>query len=241
MIFLRSLLFNTIFYLSSVVIGVGAVPVLLGSPGFMRRAGASWSYFVIWMLKTITGTGWQVRGKDRVPDGPVIFAVKHQSAWDTLFFPAYLDEPAMVAKKELRMIPFYGWYAWRAEAVWIDRSSGPKALRTLIRGAKAAIKQGRSIVMFPQGTRTAPGEIRPYQAGIAALYRATKVPVIPVAINSGMYWGKRTFMKYPGSIIVEFLETMSKGLDRGHFLEELATRIDSATSRLEAEVGRESR
>ncbi len=238
MIFLRSLLFNTIFYLSSVVIGVGAVPVLLGSPGFMRRAGASWSYVVIWMLKKIAGTDWQVRGKDRVPDGPVIFAIKHQSAWDTLFFPAYLDEPAMVAKKELRMIPFYGWYAWRAEAVWIDRSKGPRAIRTLIRGAEAAIKQGRSIVMFPQGTRTAPGEIRPYQAGIAALYGATKVPVVPVAVNSGMYWGKRTFMKYPGSIIVEFLEPMPKGLDRGQFLKELATRVDSATSRLEAEVVR---
>ncbi len=238
MILLRSLLFNTVFYLSAVVIGVGAVPVLLGSPGFMRRAGASWSRLVIWMLKTIAGTGWQVRGKDRVPDGPVIFAIKHQSAWDTLFFPAYLDEPAMVAKKELRLIPFYGWYAWRAEAVWIDRSKGPRAIRTLIRGAEAAIKQGRSIVMFPQGTRTAPGEIRPYQAGIAALYRATKVPVVPVAVNSGMYWGKRTLMKYPGSIIVEFLEPMPKGLDRGQFLEELAGRIDSATSRLEAEVVR---
>ena len=238
MIFLRSLLFNTVFYLSSVVIGVGAVPVLLGSPSFMRRAGASWSHLVIRMLKTIAGTGWQVRGKDRVPDGPVIFAIKHQSAWDTFFFPAYLDEPAMVAKKELRLIPFYGWYAWRAEAVWIDRSKGSRAIRTLIRGAEAAIKQGRSIVMFPQGTRTAPGEIRPYQAGIAALYRATKVPVVPVAINSGMYWGKRTFLKYPGSIIVEFLEPMPKGLDRGQFLEELATRFDSATSRLEAEVVR---
>jgi len=238
MIFLRSLLFNTVFYLSSVVIGVGAVPVLLGSPSFMRRAGASWSHLVIRMLKTIAGTGWQVRGKDRVPDGPVIFAIKHQSAWDTFFFPAYLDEPAMVAKKELRLIPFYGWYAWRAEAVWIDRSKGSRAIRTLIRGAEAAIKQGRSIVMFPQGTRTAPGEIRPYQAGIAALYRATKVPVVPVAINSGMYWGKRTFLKYPGSIIVEFLEPMPKGLDRGQFLEELATRVDSATSRLEAEVVR---
>ncbi len=238
MILLRSLLFNTVFYLSSVVIGVGAVPVLFGSPGFMRRAGASWSHLVIRVLKIITGTGWQVRGKDRVPDGPVIFAIKHQSAWDTLFFPAYLDEPAMVAKKELRQIPFYGWYAWRAEAVWIDRSKGPRAIRTLIRGAEAAIKQGRSIVMFPQGTRTAPGEIRPYQAGIAALYRAAKVPVVPVAINSGMYWGKRTFMKYPGSIIVEFLEPMPKGLDRGQFLEELARRVDSATSRLEAEVVR---
>ncbi len=241
MIFLRSLLFNSVFYLSSVVIAVGAVPVLLGSPSFMRRAGAAWSYMVIWMLKKMTGTGWQVRGEDRIPDGPVIFAIKHQSAWDTLFFPAYLNEPAMVAKKELRMIPFYGWYAWRAEAVWIDRLRGPKSLRALIRGANAAIKQGRSIVMFPQGTRTVPGESRPYQAGIAALYRAAKVPVVPVALNSGMYWGKRTFLKIPGEIVVEFLEPMPPGLERGRFLEELAARIDCATSRLEEEARRERR
>ena len=239
MTFLRSLLFSAVFYLSSVVIAVGAMPVLLGSRSFMRRAGGQWSRLVVWLFKVIAGTGWEVRGRDRIPDGPVIFAIKHQSAWDTFFFPAYLDEPAMVAKKELRLIPLYGWYAWRAEAVWIDRSKGPKALRELIRGCRAAIKEGRSIVMFPQGTRTTPGETRPYQAGIAALYTATKVPVVPVALNSGMYWGKRTFLKRPGTIVVEFLEPMPQGLDRDRFLEDLAERIDSATQRLEAEARRE--
>ncbi len=235
-IILRSLLFNLVFYLSSAVIGLAALPLLTLPPAFMRRAGAQWSRYVIWLLKVIVGAGWEVRGEDRIPEGPVIFGIKHQSAWDTLFFPVYFGDPAMIAKKELRLIPFYGWYAWRAGAVWIDRKGGISALRALIRGALDAVKHGRSVIMFPQGTRTLPGEKRPYQPGIAALYASVGAPVVPVALNSGMYWPKRTFAKRPGTIVVEFLDPVSPGLDRAAFLDALAERIESATARLEAEA-----
>jgi 1-acyl-sn-glycerol-3-phosphate acyltransferase len=232
----RSILFNIVFYITSAVIGVGCSPVLFCSRSFVRRAGARWSGFVIWLFKIIIGTQWEVRGLDRIPDCPVVFAIKHQSAWDTLFFPHYFAEPAMIAKKELRLIPFYGWFAWRAGAVWIDRKGGAAALRALIRGVKDALKHGRSIIMFPQGTRTLPGEKAPYQPGITALYSSSGAPVIPVALNSGTYWPKRTFIKRPGTIVVEFLEPMPPGLDRAAFLGMLAERVDTATERLEEEA-----
>jgi 1-acyl-sn-glycerol-3-phosphate acyltransferase len=235
-IIVRAVLFNVIFYLSSIVIGLMVFPFIVLPPAFMRWAGAQWSHYAIWLLKVIVGAGWEVRGEDRIPDGPAIFGIKHQSAWDTMFFPVYFGDPAMICKKELRLIPFYGWFAWRAGAIWIDRKGGAGALRTLIRGAIDALKHGRSVVMFPQGTRTLPGETRPYQPGVTALYSSAGVPVVPVALNSGMFWPKRTFTKQPGTIVVEFLDPMPPGLDRAAFLETLAERIDSATARLEAEA-----
>jgi 1-acyl-sn-glycerol-3-phosphate acyltransferase len=233
---IRSILFDLVFYVSSALFAVFCLPILLGSPSFMRRSGAQWSRLVVWMFEVIVGTNWEVRGAARIPDGPVIYASKHQSAWDTVFFPYYLDEPAMVAKKELRWIPFYGWYAWRAEAIWIDRARGSKALRALIRGSRKTLREGRSIFMFPQGTRTMPGETQSYQAGVAALYSAVGVPVVPVALNSGLFWGKRSLLKRRGTIIVEFLDPIPEGLSRSQFLDELAKRTDEATRRLEEEA-----
>jgi len=235
-IFIRALLFNVIFYLSSIAIGIVVFPFIVLPPAFMRWAGAQWSGYVIWLLKVIVGAQWEVRGEDLIPDGPIIFGIKHQSAWDTLFFPAYLGDPAMICKKELRLIPFYGWFAWRAGAIWVDREGGASALRGLIRGAVDALKHGRSVVMFPQGTRILPGETLPYQPGIIALYSSAGVPVVPVALNSGMYWPKRAFNKQPGTIIVEFLDPIPPGLDRAAFLVTLSERVEAATARLEAEA-----
>ncbi|MDX1486096.1 MAG: lysophospholipid acyltransferase family protein [Alphaproteobacteria bacterium] len=236
MTFLRAALFNLVFFVSTVVIGVACFPLLIMPPAVMRGLGKWWSRHVLWTLRAVVGTGWEVRGRERIPDGPAIFAAKHQSAWDTLFFPAFLGDPAMVAKQELRWIPLYGWYAWRAQSVWIDRKRGPAALRVLVRGARAALRQGRSVVMFPQGTRTSPGASAPYQPGIAALYAGTDAPVVPVALNSGLFWPRRGFHKRAGTIIVEFLDPMPAGLDRRAFLKTLGDRIDEATARLEAEA-----
>jgi 1-acyl-sn-glycerol-3-phosphate acyltransferase len=233
---LRSLLFNLLFYAATLVIGVIALPLLLAPPAALRWLGKRWSGLSIGLLRAVAGTGYQVRGIERIPKGPVIFAAKHQSAWDTLFFPAYLGDPAMVAKAELRFIPFYGWYAWRAGTVWIDRSRGPSALRRMLAGAQAALDEGRAIVVFPQGTRTAPGATADYQPGVAALYAGTDARVVPVALNSGLFWPRRGFAKRPGTITVEFLDPLPAGLDRRAFLSLLGERIDAATIGLEAEA-----
>lgn len=240
MIVLRAAAFNLAFYLSCLVIGIAVLPGIVLPSGFMQGVGTYWSRYSIWLLRVIVGTEWQVRGTENLPDCPAVFAVKHQSAWDTLFFPAYLGNPAMIAKKELRLIPFYGWYSWRAGTVWVDRKRGPAALRGLVRGALAALDAGRSIVVFPQGTRTGPGQDAPYQPGIAALYGGIAAPVVPVALNSGLYWPRRGFIKRPGTIVVEFLQPVPPGLARAPFMETLAARIETATSRLEEEAGRGS-
>lgn len=236
MVVIRSLVFNLAFYASTLVVAVLALPLMLAPPATVRRFGAHWSRFALWLLEAIAGTRWEVRGAARVPDGPVVFAAKHQSAWETLFFPAYLGDPAMVAKKALRLIPFYGWYAWRAGTVWLDRREGARTLRAMIKQAREVVAARRSVVVFPQGTRTPPGAAAPYLPGIAALYTGIPAPVVPVALNSGLFWGRRAFLKRPGTIIVEFLEPIAGGLGRDGFLDQLSHRIEAATARLEAEA-----
>lgn len=235
-IFCRSLLFNLAFFAWSLVFAVLALPLVMAPPPVARMAGAAWSRGVLWLARVIAGIHYEIRGLDRIPAGPVIFAAKHQSAWDTIFFPARFGVPALVAKRELRLIPLYGWYAWRAGMIWVDRSARGAALRSLIRQALDALKAGRSIVIFPQGTRTPPGAHHVYHPGVAALYAGTNAPVVPVALNSGLFWGRRAFLKRPGTIVVEFLEPTPRGLRRDDFLDALADAIEPATRRLEAET-----
>ncbi len=173
------------------------------------------------------------------PRGPCIFAAKHQSAWDTLFFPAHFVDIAPVAKAELRFVPFYGWYAWRAGTVWVDRGAGATALRAMVRRVQATLAAGRPVFVFPQGTRTAPdadAAAHPYQPGIAALYLAEGVPVVPVALNSGLTWGRRAFRKRPGTVTVEFLPAIRRASRAATFMERLEAAIEGATRRLTAEV-----
>lgn len=234
--FIRSAVFYVAFYAWGLIAGILFLPTLLMRPVTVRLCGAWWSATIIWLAKAICGIEWQVRGLANVPPGPVIFASKHQSAWDTLFFPAFFDQPSAVAKAELRAIPFYGWYSNRAGAIWVDRKAGGAAIRAMIRGARRTIDEGRPIFIFPQGTRTPPGEARPYQPGVAALYAGTGVPVVPVALNSGLFWSRRSFIKNPGIIVVECLPPIPPGLDRATFMTALEDAIETATTRLECEA-----
>lgn len=237
----RSLVFAIVFFVWSALVGVAMLPILLMGAPAMRRGCAWWIWTVIWLLRVICNIRWEVRGLEHIPDEPAIFASKHQSAWETLFFPAYFGNPAVVSKRELKFVPFYGLFAIRAGMIWVDRAAGPRALRPMIRGALDALKAGRNVIIFPQGTRTAPGQPYPYQPGAAALYVGTRAPYIPVALNSGLFWGRRSFIRNPGTIVVEFLEAMPRGLDRDAFLDELSQRIETATRRLEAEAQEQAR
>jgi 1-acyl-sn-glycerol-3-phosphate acyltransferase len=162
--------------------------------------------------------------------------MKHQSAWDTLILPVVLGDPAVVIKRELLWVPFYGWYAARAGSIAIDRRGGAGALRRMLADAREAAEQGRAIVIFPEGTRTAPGQTLTYQPGVAALYQALALPSVPAAVNSGLYWGRRAFVKRPGRIVLSFLEPIPPGLPRREVMAELETRIETATAGLEREA-----
>ena len=169
---------------------------------------------------------------EHLPAGPCIVASKHQSAWDTLVFSILVDGPGYVFKRELMKIPLFGWYARAAGCVPIDRAGGAAALRRLIEDARRVLAEGRKIVIFPEGTRVAPGKRHPHHPGTAALYARLGVPVVPVAVNSGLFWGRRTFLKAPGRIVLEFLPPIPPGMPRKVFAVELEERIHAASMRL---------
>ena len=235
MLFLRSALFNAVFFLWSAVLCFIYLPLLVLPERVMLRAGTWWSKSIVRILGLTAGTRFEIRGAENIPTGAAIFASKHQSAWDTLIYMTLLPGPVLVMKRELFRIPLYGWYARHAGMIGVDRRGGARALKHLIRRARSALKDGRPVVIFPQGTRTAPGVHKPYQAGVAALYRVLGQPIVPTAVNSGLYWGRRAFLKRPGTIVLEFLPAIPTGLDRDDFMAELERRIETATDRLVAE------
>jgi 1-acyl-sn-glycerol-3-phosphate acyltransferase len=156
----------------------------------------------------------------------------HQSAWDTFAFLTFLDDGAYVIKKELTRIPIYGWLIIKAAMIPVDRTGGARALRNMVCTARARLAAGRHIVIFPEGTRTAPGTHRAYHPGVAALYSQLAVPVVPVALNSGLFWPRRAFLKRPGHIVVEILPPIPPGLPRGDFMRRLESSIEGTSARL---------
>jgi 1-acyl-sn-glycerol-3-phosphate acyltransferase len=229
---LRALLFNLLFYLLTALLAILGLPTLLFGPNAVFALCKVWVGITLWLLRLLTGLDHRILGRERLPAEPVIFAVKHQSSWETLALAKILDRPIYVLKRELIWIPLFGLYLLGSGALAVDRGAGAKALRQLLRKAEAAAKSGRPFLIFPEGTRTAPGEHRPYQPGIAALYDKLDRPVVPVALNSGVFWGRRSFLKKPGRITVEFLDPIPAGLDRRRFMDELETRIEGASRRL---------
>ena len=235
---LRAAIFNIAFYIDTLVIGVFGLPFLLLPRRTCMRHGRFWAQSILFLLKWIVGLDSEIRGMHRIPPGGCLIAMKHQSMWDTLILPPLLGDPAVVIKRELQYVPIYGWYATRSGSIFIDRKGGAGALRRLVAAAKRAIIAGRPVVIFPQGTRTRPGlplTEQPYQSGVAALYRELAVPLVPAAVNSGLYWGRRAFVKRRGRIILEFLPPIPPGLPRREVMRELETRIETATAALEAE------
>jgi 1-acyl-sn-glycerol-3-phosphate acyltransferase len=231
----RSILFNALFYFGTFVLCILGLPVLLGT----RRLGGWWGHFwagwTLWLLGWTVGLRHEIRGQANLPPGPSIIAIKHQSAWDTFAASALFDDPAIVLKRELLRIPFYGWYLWKAGMIGIDRGLGAAAMRRMLRAARDAVAGGRPIVIFPEGTRTKIGDNAPYHPGVGALVRDLKLPLVPVALNSGLYWGRRSFLKYPGRIVIEILPPLPPDLDRRKITGELRARIEAATARLVAE------
>lgn len=230
MILIRSLAFQLCLYIFTAIAAILGVPLLLLPWRCSMMYGATWAAMVLKLLGWCVGLRHEVRGREHLPAGPAIIAMKHQSAWDTFAVPVVFGDAAIVLKKELMLVPFYGWYLWKAGMIAIDRKAGAGALRSLVAGASRAIAQGRSIVIFPEGTRIAPGTHRPYQPGVAALYRQLGLPVVPVALNSGLFWGRRHFLKRPGRIVLEILPPIPPGLDRRALMAALEERIETATA-----------
>jgi 1-acyl-sn-glycerol-3-phosphate acyltransferase len=228
----RALAFNLLFVAWTTLVGILGLPFLLAPRRAAMTFGRWWARSVLVLLKAVVGLDHEIRGFDRLPQGAYIVAMKHQSAWDALILPIVLGDPAVVVKRELLQLPIYGWYARRAGSIAVDRKAGATALRAMVAAARKAAAEGRPIVIFPEGTRTAPGTRLSYHPGVAALYQALQLPLVPAAVNSGLFWGRRSFLKRPGRIVLEFLPPIRPGLPRPALLQEIETRIESATAAL---------
>jgi 1-acyl-sn-glycerol-3-phosphate acyltransferase len=237
-IILRSLLFDVTFYMWTALISILALPVLLVSERGTIWISKLWAIVSLMLLRLTVGLTHEVRGKHNLPKGPVIVALKHQSAWDTIALWILLENPAIVLKRSLAKIPVFGWYIRRGKAIVIDREAGAKALRPMVAKARSAVAAGRPIAIFPEGTRTPIGARQLYQPGVAALYMQLGLPLVPVALNSGLFWERGSLMKRPGRILVEILPAIEPGLDRRHVMAELERRIEQATAKLIAECSR---
>ncbi len=229
---LRSLLFNVGYNLWTAFVLVFGLPLLLFSYPVIYWFGRLWVSVILWLLKLLIGLEHRVLGLENLPKGAAIYAVKHQSSWDTFVFAHYLRYPAYVVKRELIYLPLFGLFLLRAGMIPVDRRGRARALKRMIAAARRRREEGRDILIFPEGTRVAPGAHLPYQPGVAALYTHLDLPVVPVALNSGLFWGRRSFIKKPGLITLEFLPAIPPGMARKPFMAELERRLETACERL---------
>lgn len=235
MIYIRSALFNLVFYVNLILF------LVLGSGFFFTprkwsvRALQVWARSSLLWLRVIAGIKMEVRGLEHIPQGGCIIAGKHQSLWETFAILPLLDDPAMVLKRELTYIPFFGWFIYKFRMIPVERSAGTQALRSMIEAAQTAVAMGRQVVIMPEGTRRAPDDPPDYKPGVAALYVKLDVPCVPFALNSGLFWPRRQFLRQPGTIIISFLEAIPPGLSRKEFQPRLQNAIEAETEKLVAE------
>jgi len=234
MVLIRSTLFFLYFALITVVIFIGCLPALAMERHAAVHASRIWSRLTLWGLKYLAGLDYEVRGK--IPADGMLIASKHMCLWDSLALYLVLYDPAAVLKRELLNIPFYGWYIRKAGVIAIDRGGHASALRKMAAEARTAFASGRSVLIFPEGTRKSPDAPPDYKPGVAGLYGQLDAPCVPVALNSGVFWtGWMGLIKKPGKIVLEFLEPIPPGLKRQDFMAILQERIETATTRLVAE------
>ena len=232
MMYLRSWIFNILFYGVTAGLAILVVPTLLLPAAAIRAVARLWGWLTVKLLH-IVGASHRVSGDPHLGD-QVIYAAKHQSAWETIVLSLLLHTPMVVLKRELLMLPLLGMYFQKSGCVAVDRSAGMRALRKLRDDAVAARDSGRSLLIFPQGTRVAPGMDHKYEIGVFALYEATGLPVVPIALNSGRVWGRNSWLKRPGRIEVEFLPAIAPGLSRRDFMAALESVIETRMAVLDA-------
>jgi 1-acyl-sn-glycerol-3-phosphate acyltransferase len=229
---IRSVLFNLLFYLNLAVQIVAALPTLLMPRWGILAVAKFWARTNLWLLRVVCGTKVEFRGLAKIPPGPLLVAAKHQSLWETFALLLILPDPAYIMKRELMWIPFFGWYTWKARMIPIDRSKGSQALAEMNACARRELARNRQIIIFPEGTRRRPGAEPRYKYGVAHLYAETGVTCVPIALNSGLFWPRRSIRRYPGTIRVEVLDPILPGLGKDAFFEKVQRDIEAATARL---------
>ena len=234
----RSLIFNALFYVNITIRMIVALPTILLPYSFLHGVLRRYASSTLWFLRVVCGTKVEWRGREKLPAGPCIVACKHQSLWETFALFMLLPDPTYVLKRELMWLPLFGWLATKARMIPIDRGSHTKALASMTAAARQEAARGRQIVIFPEGTRRPPGAKPRYLPGVAFLYAELGLPCVPIALNSGLFWPRRSLRRHPGTVLVEVLDPIPPGLEKREFLMRLQNTTEQATARLVAESER---
>ncbi len=232
---MRSLIFTTGFYIGSAIILILGSPLLFGKRSWAMAGLAFHGRFVLCWMRLIIGTKIEIRGKENLPENPILIASKHQAPWETFAFPAIIKDPALIMKEELMAIPFYGWFSRKFEMIPIRRERAAIALKEMLKEAEIRKAQKREIIIFPEGTRTKPGAEPDYKPGVIKLYESLNIPCVPVALNSGTFWPRGSSKRYKGTIIIEFLPPIPPGLERKEFKQRLISAIETKCTQLQKE------
>ncbi len=242
MLVLRSLIFNIAFVINNILWFVLALPtLLLPRKTFFLWVLHPWCWSNLWLHAVICRVTMEFRGRENIPQGGCMVAAKHQSAWETMALAASFPEPRYILKRELMWVPFFGFYLMRTGQVAINRGKRADAIAAMNKAAALAVAEGGQLLIFPEGTRRPVGAEPTYKQGVAHMYEALNTVVVPVAINAGVFWPRRTFLKYPGTIVMEFLPPIPPGLPKDVFFERLRETIETATNRLVEEGLRQRR
>lgn len=232
----RAAIANLVLYGNMIVWMVVCSPALLGPPSWALACIKGWAFSSLHLLRWTTGIKWEVRGLENLPKGGCIIACKHQSMWETFALFPYLDKPVYILKSELLRIPFFGWFCKRAGHISVERGQHAKALREMTKSAKAAVDRGGQLVIFPEGTRRAPGAAPAYKTGFTFLYKSLGVPMVPAALNSGLFWPRRRFQRYSGTIIVSLGPHIPAGEEAKQVQVQVVEMIEAETSNLISEA-----
>ena len=232
MLVIRSILFNVAFYVSLVVWLIIALPTFLMPYRAIVGVAKAWGRYNLFLLRAICGLGADFRGIEKIPQGPLLVAAKHQSAWETFALLWLFDDPTFIMKRELQWIPLFGWLALKGRMIPVDRGAGSSGLNAMTERARDELMKGRQIIIFPEGTRRPAGAEPRYKYGIVRLYAGANVPVLPVALNSGLFWRRRSILRPPGTIVAQMLDPIQPGLGEEEFMARLQNDIETATARL---------
>ena len=235
MILLRSLIFNVLFYLNTAVWLVIALPTFFMPYRAILWIAKTWGRCNLVLLRVVAGIDCEIRGREKIPAGALIVAPKHQSAWETFALLPLFDNPLFIVKRELEWIPIFGWLMIKGRMVPVNRGAGSHALAAMTERARLELSDGRQLIIFPEGTRRPAGAEPRYKYGVAHLYAAEGVPCLPVALNSGLFWPRRSILRIPGTVLVEVLDPIPPGLKRREFMSRLQNALEEATARLVAE------
>lgn len=232
MLIFRSALFNAVFYLNLLFWMLVALPTLVLPRQIFMGVARLWARTSLWWMNLTCGTAAEFVGREKIPATPCIVAAKHQSFWETFALFQLCKDPVFILKRELTWIPVFGWYLWKSDMIPINRAARSKALEQAMERARFELAKGRQLIIFPEGTRRPAGAPPAYKHGVSYIYEALHVPVVPVGLNSGLFWPRREFLRRPGTITAQCGDVIPAGLPRLQMFEQMQTEIERMSDAL---------